>query len=294
MTDPHAIETLGPDWPAPAHVRALTTTRRGGYSAGAFAGLNLGGHVGDDPAAVARNRALLATARALPAEPVWLKQVHGCDVCRLESVPMEAAITTTTTKPARTATTRPAALVVGRAAPGSAGTAIPPTADAAIADRPGLVCAVLTADCLPVVFCDRAGERVAAAHAGWRGLAAGVLEATVAGLGVPPARLLAWLGPAIGPSAFEVGPEVRAAFVARNPAAAAAFRPAPATDPATDADRWVADLYTLARQRLHAAGVDAISGGGLCTWSDPARFFSYRRDGTTGRQATLVWLDPVR
>jgi YfiH family protein len=161
---------------------------------------------------------------------------------------------------------------------------MPPTADACIARAPGLVCAVLTADCLPVLLCSRAGDRVAAAHAGWRGLAGGVLESTVSSLGLPGAELLAWLGPAIGPDAFEVGDEVRIAFTSRDAAAAQAFRPSHRPG------HWWADLYLLARQDLARLGITAVYGGGMCTYSDEARFFSFRRDGRTGRMASLIWL----
>lgn len=237
---------LTPDWPAPPRVRALQTLRGGGCSPAPWDSFNLGDHVGDDPVRVAANRAALR--RRLPAAPAWLRQVHG-------TVAVDAAI-----------------------CPENA------EADAAFARRPGVVCAVMTADCLPVLFCDRAGSVVAAAHAGWRGLAAGVLEATVAALGVPPGELLAWLGPAIGPAAFEVGDEVRAAFVAGDPAAAAAFA-------AQAPGKWLADLPQLARRRLLAAGVGWIGGGEMCTYADPDNYFSYRRDGVTGRMATLVWLE---
>lgn len=240
---------IRPQWPAPAAVRAASTTRLGGASRGPYAGFNLAAHVGDEPGAVAANRGLLMRELELPAEPSWLQQVHGPSVvpARVSGAPMEA--------------------------------------DASFRMGPGAVCAVLTADCLPVLLCDRDGTRVAAAHAGWRGLAAGVLEAAVDALQVPGARLLAWLGPAIGPENFEVGDEVRARFVAHDPAAATAFRPSPA-------GRWLADLYTLARQRLAERGVTEVYGGGLCTFSDRRRFYSYRRDGTTGRMATLIWLVP--
>ncbi len=237
---------LTPDWPAPPGVRALQTLRVGGCSPAPWDSFNLGDHVGDDPARVAANRAALR--RRLPVEPAWLRQVHGTVAVDAAKCPENAE------------------------------------ADAAYARQPGVVCAVMTADCLPVLFCDRAGSVVAAAHAGWRGLAAGVLEATIAALGVPAGELLAWLGPAIGPAAFEVGDEVRAAFVAADPAAAAAFAPhAPG--------KWLADLPQLARRRLQAAGVGWIGGGEICTWADPASYFSYRRDGITGRMATLVWLE---
>lgn len=241
------MDIIRPDWPAPANVRAAVTTRAGGVSAGAYASLNLGDHVGDDPGAVAENRARLVRALGLPAEPCWLRQVHG--TCALDA----------------------AASITGC------------EADAAFAALPGVVCAVLTADCLPVLFCDRAGTRVAAAHAGWRGLAAGVLEHTADALGAAPEDILAWLGPAIGPDAFEVGGEVRAAFLAQDPTAAGAFRP-------SRDGRWLADLYALARHRLMRHGVAAVHGGGWCTHRDAARFYSFRRDGVTGRMASLVWL----
>lgn len=253
---------LVPDWPAPPRVRALSTTRLGGVSTGPYGradgsagGLNLGTHVGDDPASVAENRRRLASV--LPAMPVWLEQVHGCAV----------------------------------AIPGHLPDDTPPRADASIAAEPGHVCAVMTADCLPVLLCDRAGTVVGAAHAGWRGLCDGVIEATlarmqsVAGQG---AEWLAWLGPAIGPSAFEVGAEVREAFLQRATAAeqaatAQAFRRgAPG--------KFLADLYALARLRLARAGCNTVHGGDACTVRDAERFYSYRRDRTTGRMASLVWL----
>jgi YfiH family protein len=239
------IDCIRPHWQAPASVRACVTTRAGGYSSGPWAGLNLADHVGDDMAAVRANRALLRAALSLPAEPRWLRQVHGTEVLE----------------------------------PGQP----PGCADACFSDRPGEVCVVLTADCLPVFFCDQAGTRVALAHAGWRGLLAGVLERTVARLGVPGTEVLAWLGPAIGPAAFEVGDEVRAAFVAANPSSAACFA-------AHGPGHWLADLYALARQRLAACGVASVGGGDLCTFSDPDRFYSYRRDGVSGRMASLIWL----
>jgi hypothetical protein len=225
------------------------TTRRGGVSVPPWDSFNLGDHVGDDPDHVAANRALLR--RHLPAEPHWLKQVHSARVADLDR-----------------------------------GDAL--EADAACSRSRGTVCAVLTADCLPVLLCDRAGSVVAAAHAGWRGLAGGVLEASVAAMGVEPREILAWLGPAIGPQAFEVGDEVREAFVARHTEAAAAFTPRPHVPDAPP--KWLADIYQLARVRLNRAGVAAIHGGGRCTFSEPDRFFSYRRDGITGRMAALVWL----
>ena len=235
---------LLPDWPAPASVRACVTTRAGGVSQAPFDGLNLGDHVGDDPAAVAANRARLV--EALGCRPAWLQQVHSPDA--VEADPRQV-----------------------------------PTADASWTATPGTACAVLTADCLPALFCDRAGTRVAAAHAGWRGLAGGVLENTVAALGGEPDELLVWLGPAIGPQSFEVGAEVREAFVTRHAEAERAFVPS------ANAGKYLADLYSLARIRLAAIGVTALHGGGLDTFSDP-RFFSYRRAARTGRFASLVWL----
>ena len=242
------MDLIVPDWPAPAGVRAFSTTRAGGVSLAPYGTLNLGAHVGDDPAAVAENRRRLRTE--LPDEPAWLQQVHGTQALRLDGQNFS----------------------------------IPPEADAAWTRRPGQVCVVQTADCLPVIFCDTAGTAVGAAHAGWRGLVSGVLENTVAAMGVPPERLLAWLGPAIGPAAFEVGSEVRAAFVAADPDASAAFVPA------VGEGKWLADIFLLARQRLQRCGLSSIHGGGVCTVSDPVRFFSHRRDRVSGRQATLVWL----
>lgn len=248
---PDASPWLLPDWAAPSRVRALVTRRCGGVSQGAYSTFNLAHHVGDEPAHVATNRTRLRELASLPAEPLWLEQVHGIDVVEH----------------------------TGRAM-GS-----PPRADAAVAFAPGRVCAVMTADCLPVVFADFDGSRVGVAHAGWRGLAGGVLEATIDALRVPPGRLLAWLGPAISQPAFEVGPEVRAAFVARNPEHEAAFAP-------NDAGRFQADLYLLARQVLVRAGVRDVRGGGRCTYTESSDFYSFRRDGgRTGRMATVAWLD---
>lgn len=237
---------LFPDWPAPASVRACVTTREGGISQPPYESFNLGDHVGDAPAAVAENRRRLSQAFAI--QPAWLKQVHG--------------------------------LVVADADPG-----VVAEADASWTDQPGIACTVMTADCLPALFCDRAGTCVAAAHAGWRGLAGGVLEATLDRLALAPEEVLVWLGPAIGPQAFEVGLEVRDAFTAVHPEAARAFvegeRPG----------KLMADIYALARIRLAARGVTAVYGGGYCTVSDP-RFFSYRRTPQGGRFASLVWLEP--
>lgn len=236
---------LIPDWPAPKNVRTLQTTRNGGCSATPYASLNLGDHVGDAPLSVERNRMLLQPL--FPSEPVWLKQVHG-------TVVTDAGLASCW-----------------------------PQADACITTHPGAVCVVLTADCLPVLLCDEQGSVVGAAHAGWRGLCDGVIEQTVNSMKVPPPSLMAWLGPAIGPLVFEVGDEVRAAFVARQAEASAAFAPG-------IAGKWLADIPLLARLRLNALGITHIYGGGLCTYTDPDRFFSYRRDGTTGRMGTFIWL----
>ncbi|MCG8994080.1 peptidoglycan editing factor PgeF [Laribacter hongkongensis] len=241
------MQNLTAGWPAPARVRTLVTTRDGGVSLAPYASLNLGQHVGDDPAAVAENRARLRAC--LPAEPFWLNQVHGIGV-------QEACAD----------------------APD-----VPPDADAGFTRQPGVVCAVMTADCLPVLLTDRSGSVVAAAHAGWRGLCNGIIEATIARMAVPASDILAWLGPAIGPDAFEVGPEVRAAFMAHDPTAASAFAAIPD-------GKYLADIYLLARQRLNACGVTEVHGGDACTVTGRERYFSYRRDGRTGRMASLIWL----
>jgi purine-nucleoside/S-methyl-5'-thioadenosine phosphorylase / adenosine deaminase len=241
------LELIYPDWPAPPTVRAFATTRAGGVSVGPYACLNLGDHVGDEVSAVAANRRIVRAH--LPAEPLWLRQVHGVAVA-------DAALRQ----------------------------ADPPLADAAVARHAGQVCVVLTADCLPVLFCDTAGQVVAAAHAGWRGLLSGVLERTVEAMHVAPGEVLAWLGPAIGPAAFEVGEEVRAAFVMEDAIAASAFREG------LTAGKWWADLPALARLRLTRKGLTRIHGAELCTYQDAERFFSYRRDGVTGRQGAFIWL----
>lgn len=244
--NPHWIT---PSWSAPTNVRAVCTTRQGGVSEAPFDSLNLGDHVGDNPYMVARNRLLVGEVLNLPTEPLWLRQVHGVAVCGMDDTP-----------------------------------ACYPEADAAVAFAPNQVCVVMTADCLPVLFCDKAGTRIAAAHAGWRGLEAGVLERTVAAMQCDASEIMAWLGPAIGATAFEVGDEVRAAFMQHDDAAAQAFQ---AT---AQNGKWLADIYWLARQRLNAIGVNEISGGEYCTYSDAERFFSYRRDGQTGRMAALIWM----
>jgi polyphenol oxidase len=239
------VKWLTPDWPAPAHVHAATTLRSGGISAAPYDTLNLALHVGDDPQSVRHNRRRLREVLNLPAEPVWLEQVHGVEVVTLEKIPLS------------------------------------PRADAAVSFEPDRVCVVMTADCLPVLFCSRDGRRVGAAHAGWRGLVGGVLEETVEALG-DPGELLAWLGPAIEPEAFEVGAEVRSAFVARHVSDECAFVP-------NARGRFQADLYELARRTLQRVGVTAIYGGGWRCYGDEARFFSHRRAAPTGRMATLIW-----
>ena len=242
-----SIGWLEADWPAPPGVRALSTFRVGGVSAGPYAALNLGDHVGDDPAAVAENRRLLRHEAGLPSEPQWLAQVHGVHVADLDADAPRTA------------------------------------ADAAVTRRFGAVCAILTADCLPVLLAADSGEVVAAAHAGWRGLAAGVIEATFQAMGVDPDRTLAWLGPAIGPGSFEVGGEVREAFVTQDTASREAFA-------ANTRGRYMADLGALARRRLGILGITRIYGGaGECTYAAADRYFSHRRDGPCGRQATLIW-----
>ncbi len=235
-----------PDWPAPANVKALQTTRHGGVSAAPYDTLNLGLHVGDDPVRVNRNRQALA--QFMPSEPVWLEQVHGIEVANADLA---------------------ACRVV---------------ADACIARHSGSVCVVMTADCLPVLLCDEAGSVVGAVHAGWKGLAAGVIEATVKAMDVSPQKLMVWFGPAIGPEAFEVGEDVRTAFMAHDAEAAAAFAPHGVQG------KYHADIYLLARQRLNALGITRIHGGNYCTYHQKDRFFSYRRDGVTGRMGTFIWL----
>lgn len=248
------LQLLQPDWPAPANIHAWSTSRVQGISEAPYDGLNLAQHVGDQPAAVEQNRQSLAQALALPRAPLWLNQVHGRQV-------VNAAEWSQTGEPDSQ-----------------------PDADAAYSLQAGVVCVVMTADCLPLLVCNRRGDRVAAAHAGWRGLAAGVIESTLVALQEPAEDLLVWLGPAIGPAAFEVGEEVRQAFVAQDAATASAFRQ-------NRPGHYLADIYALARRRLQAYGVQAIYGGGYCTFDDADHFYSYRRDGKTGRQASLIWFD---
>lgn len=246
LSGPNSPAWMEADWPAPPGVRVLSTFRGGGVSAAPYASLNLAAHVGDDPETVALNRRELAKAAALPAEPVWLEQVHGTHVADLDL-------------------------------PGPLG-----AADAAVTRQLRRVCAILTADCLPIVLASESGGTVGAAHAGWRGLGAGVIEATVRAMGVPAQSLQAWLGPAIGPESFEVGAEVREELLRADSQAERAFR-------RNARGRYLADLALLARLRLASLGISRIYGGGECTFAQAHRYFSYRRDGTTGRQATLVW-----
>lgn len=239
------LPVILPDWPAPACVKALQTTRLGGVSQGIYASLNLGDHVKDLPQHVAANRQLLSPY--LPSEPVWLNQVHGVRV-------IDAALSSCLE-----------------------------SADASFSTRKQVVCVTMTADCLPVLLCDQAGSVVAAVHAGWRSLCDGVIEATVKAMPVEPARLMAWLGPAIGPQAFEVGSEVREQFLTQDEQAEHAFQ--------AHGEKWLGDLYTIARQRLSRLGVTQVYGGGRCTYREPETFFSFRRDGDTGRMASLIWLE---
>lgn len=242
-------EWLQPDWRAPAHVRAFVTTRAGGVSTGEYSSMNLGSRSGDAPENVARNR--LIVRDHLPAMPRWMAQVHGAAVADLDTL----------------------------------GDSVVATADAAVASKPGLVAAVLTADCMPLLLCDIEGKRVGVAHAGWRGMAAGVIENTVAAMATDPACVLAWMGPAIGPRAFEVGPEVRDAFLDTDDGAGEAFAP-------HKPGKYLADLYALARRRLERAGVREVRGGGFCTVTDASRFFSYRREQRSGRMGAFIWIEP--
>ncbi len=237
---------LEPDWPAPANVHAATTLRWGGVSQGVYSSLNPATHVGDDPYHVQQNRELITRRLALPAEPLWLEQVHGNNVVEANGVHHSL------------------------------------TADASFSHQARTVCAVLTADCLPVLFCTEDGQFVAAAHAGWRGLLAGILSNTLSAM--PTKNVLVWLGPAIGPNCFEVGPEVRAAFMQKNARFAAAFT-------AHGPTQYLANIYQLTRIELMSVGVTKLYGGTFCTVTDQERFFSYRRDRQTGRMATLIWRD---
>lgn len=237
---------LQPDWPAPANIKAATTLRTGGFSTGQYHSLNLAMHVGDDVGKVQQNRDLIKNSLNLPAEPVWLEQIHGNKVV-------------------------------------NAGTAgINVQADASYSDQQGVVCAVMTADCLPLLLCDRGGSCIAAVHAGWRGLLAGVIANTVKAM--KKDDLMVWLGPAIGPACFQVGGEVKDAFVNQNLEYEAAFTE-------QSREKWLADIYQLAKIHLAALGVTRIYGGDFCTYSEQERFYSYRRDKQTGRMTTLIWRD---
>lgn len=242
------MKFLVPDWPAPSNVRAVNTLRGGGYSRGAFESFNLATHVGDDVPRVLENRAKLRREATLPSEPVWLKQVHGTNVVHASTA--EGGV----------------------------------EADGAYASGRNRVCAVLTADCLPIFVCNRQGTEVALLHGGWRGLSSGIVEAGLRTFQAPVNDLMVWLGPAIGARAYEVGDDVRRAFVGQDEAAAAAFE-------AGRPGKWFMDIYRLARMRLAASGVTAVYGGEYCTASQSELFFSYRRDGITGRMASLVWLE---
>ncbi|MCI0401847.1 MAG: peptidoglycan editing factor PgeF [Gammaproteobacteria bacterium] len=245
---PSNVGWIEADWPAPSWIHAVTTTRDGGVSAPPFAGLNLAEEVGDRPEAVAYNRSLLKDCLRLPSEPNWLKQQHGTRVIEIPDAGKNREV------------------------------------DGACTEQDGVICAVLTADCLPLLLCDRQGTRVAAVHAGWRGLSAGVIEAALALLQRPANEVLAWLGPAIGPQKYEVGPEVRDAFLESTNSASKAFA-------SHSPGHWLADLYGLARGQLRERGITKIYGGNYCTFSDPDNFFSHRRDGATGRMATLIWIE---
>ena len=245
------IQLIVPDWPAPPGVVAVSTTRAGGVSDGPFASLNLATHVGDRQARVRQNRALLMSELGLTRQPCWLNQVHGSHIVAAETVSR------------------------------------PVTADAAMTAEFDVACTVMTADCLPILLCDRHGSHVAALHGGWRGLASGMIAAAVATLGsrgIAAEDLMVWLGPAIGPSVYEVGQDVRDAVEAAGAATALT---------ATAPKHWHLDLYAFARSGFMACGVENIHGGNLCTYSDPQRFFSYRRNGSCGRQATLIWRKPA-
>lgn len=257
------LDFITPNWPAPANVKALQTTRMGGVSHAPFASLNLGVHVGDDAIAVAKNRQLLNPY--LPSEPVWVNQVHGLNV-------IDAATSSCLQD-----------------------------ADASFTTKANVVCVTMTADCLPVLLCDKSGTVVAAVHAGWRGLCDGVIEAAIQKMRVPPTEILAWLGPAIGPNAFEVANDVREQFIEKDSRATLAFKP---LDHKT-ADKWLCNLYLIAKQRLNKLGVTQIYGAGdheiddenhhenFCTYTDETRFFSFRRDNVTGRMASLIWLESI-
>ena len=264
------IDFIVPDWPAPASVKAVVTTRLGGVSQEPFESLNPAFHVGDDAKNVARNRQLISNELTANFEPQWLEQVHGIDV-------VEARIDHADIGPL---VNKQEGIVKAICQLGV------PCADAIITSDLGLPCAVMTADCLPVLFCNVEGDQVGVAHAGWRGLAAGVLENTFASFDQPPERMLVWLGPAIGPDNFEVGEEVRDTFLSFSARTEAAFQPNKSKP-----GHWFADLYLLAKIRLNRLGIESIYGGDFCTYADSARFYSYRRDHDTGRMASIIWIE---
>lgn len=245
-----AAKMLYPDWPAPALVKTLVTTRLNGVSLGPWDSLNLAAHVGDKPEAVAENRSRLQAFVGANKRFQWLNQTHSIDVVRA-----------------------------------SRGGEVP-DADASYTQEKNLICTVLTADCLPVFFCDRQGTQVAVAHAGWKGLGAGILEATRACFAVAPEDILVWLGPAIGPASFEVGEDVRQFFLAHYP-----DLPVDQCYVEAGQNTWHMDMYASARYILQQQKITAVYGGGLCTYADPARFFSYRRDAVCGRMASCIWLE---
>lgn len=295
------LQIITPEWPAPPGVRGAFTLRTGGVSVAPYDSLNLGVRLGDSPEAVAENRRRVREKLRLPAEPVWLEQVHGVEVVELSAFGVASDTGAMQRSGAEGAADdvrgagRAGAAAVGAPSGGSGDAAPgrgdlrdrPPIGDASVARGVGQVCAIRVADCMPVLFAALDGSVVGAAHAGWRGLASGVLEATIGRLGVPASELIAWMGPAIGPKHFEVGEDVRAAFTATDEGAASAFV-------GNARGRWQCDLYALARRRLSSLGVSGIYGGGWCTFADAGRFFSYRRDGQCGRMAALIWIEPTQ
>jgi polyphenol oxidase len=285
------LQLITPDWPAPVGVKAAFTSRMGGVSVGPYESLNLGAGIGDLPSAVAENRRRVREKLQLPAEPVWLEQVHGVRVVALSAdagVDSRADVDADVRHRADVRAERRTDGVAHTAAAGPRESVEPmPIGDAAVAWGAGQVCAIRVADCMPVLFAACDGSVVAAAHAGWRGLAGGVLEATVARMGVAASRLMAWMGPAIGQMHFEVGDEVRAAFTAKDADADSAFV-------ANARGRWQCDLSALARRKLTALGISRIFGGWWCTFAESDRFFSYRRSGQCGRMAALIWIESAQ
>lgn len=251
------LQLLTADWPAPANVHAVSTTRLHGDSVGNYAGLNLALHVGDDAQTVEKNRGYLSSSLNLPDEPLWLNQVHQTGIVNVAEYPRIENVL--------------------------------PDADASFSVKPDHVCVVMTADCLPLLVCNRKGNKVAAIHAGWRGLAAGVIESSITALHEPADQLLVWLGPAIGPQAFEVGEEVRTAFISKFAKAGSTATQVAQAFTQNRAGHYLVDIYQLARLTLQTMGIESVYGGEYCTFNDAKHFYSYRRDGTTGRQASLIW-----